>query len=118
VRGCTLCFCLTGGWRPAGARAAGRGAEWAPPAAATAASSDADADIADADADAAEDDVVQEDPVAPPPTAATVLLPELTKAKEIAHEIAEYANHMMIAGRISGFNVSKITIAYYYFKFF
>jgi len=36
---------------------------------------------------------------------ASNLLPFLTAAKEAAHEVAEYANHMMFAGRITGFNV-------------
>ena len=31
---------------------------------------------------------------------------ELRKAYEISHDIAVYANDMMVAGRINGFNVS------------
>ena len=31
---------------------------------------------------------------------------DVLRASEVSHEIAEYANNMMMAGRISGFNVS------------
>ncbi len=33
---------------------------------------------------------------------------DVLRAYEIAHEIAEYANNMMSAGRISGFEVSTV----------
>ena len=36
------------------------------------------------------------------------VLDDLKEALDIAHEVAEYANNMMIAGRIRGYHVSLL----------